>query len=306
MPFSFLLVIIGISLFLGAGFSALLFYLFVRIPRKQVQSLEPSFADQFRQVIDQQFSPTLQTLHARLDRVQTFLGELHSTARGIDDVKHLLTHARQRGLSGEVSLQAILSDLFPANQLCFQARIIPGEDLIIDAAVRVLYDGHSPVWLPIDAKFPHHQTDPKALSSILKQNAKSIAAKYIHPPHTLDFAILFLPGENLFIDAVSIPGLLPQLYQDYRVYVAGPSTLPALIGSILLGIQTGALSHQAHHLTHMLRNCHTALSQINRNLHQSKQKLYQASAFLDKALTHTNALSQKMSHMDITAPYHDE
>jgi len=286
---------------------ALTFLLFLRRqPRQNVSTIdtppqqEAQLFSQLTHSVDQALTPSLHMLHGRLDRIQTWLGELQTTSKGIDDVKRLLTHTKQRGISGEISLQTILRDMLPPDQIHLQAKIIPGEDLIVDAAIRVMHQDGKAVWLPIDAKFPHIPEDDRAqrlrrIISILRQNAKSISQKYIRPPDTLDFAILFLPSESLFLEAIDIDGLPQQLFQDFRIYLAGPTTLSALIGTILLGIQAGTLSQSSLHISHLLKECQKELHSIESMLQNGQTRFQQLAGIFDTSIRKTAQLSQKLA-----------
>ncbi len=300
-PLLFLTLIVTAMLVSVALGVALSFIIFLR--RKPSGVTAPADETLFSQLthsVDQALTPSLHMLHARLDRMQTWLGELQTSSRGIEDVKRLLTHTKQRGISGEVSLQTILRDLLPADQIHLQAKIIPGEDSVVDAAIRVLHeDGHA-VWLPIDAKFPHIPEEDRPqrlrrLSSTLRQNAKSIAQKYIRPPNTMDFAILYLPSETLFLEAIDIDGLAQQLFQEYRIYLAGPTTVSALIGTVLLGIQASTLSQSSLHITHLLQECQKELQSIEALLQNGQTRFQQLSGIFDTAIRKTAQLSQRLS-----------
>ena len=299
-----MLVVTATLLSIGLGV-ALSFLLFSRA--KPIQPSMPASPErdhtlfaQLTESVDQTLTPSLHMLHGRLDRIQTWLGELQTTSRGIDDVKRLLTHTKQRGLSGEISLQSILRDLLPPEQIHMQAKIIPGEDVIVDAAIRVMHQDGKSVWLPIDAKFPHISDEDrsqriKRISNTLRQNAKSISQKYIHPPETMDFAILFLPSESLFLEAMDIDGLSQQLFQECHVYLAGPTTLSALIGTILLGIQASTLSQNSHHISHLLKECQKELHSIESLLQNGQTRFHQLSGIFDHAIRKTAQLSQKLT-----------
>ncbi len=307
MPSHFLLltlVVIATLLSIGLGV-ALAFLLFLRPKAKQTTPLtsiqqDPNLFAQLTQSVDQSLTPSLHMLHGRLDRIQTWLGELQTTSRGIDDVKQLLTHTKHRGTSGEISLQTILRDMLPAEQVHLQAKIIPGEDLIVDAAIRVMHQDGKAVWLPIDAKFPNITEQERSqrirrLSSTLRQNAKSISQKYIRPPETMDFAILFLPSESLFMEALDIDGLPQQLFQEFHIYLAGPTTLSALITTVLLGIQAGTLSQSTHLITHLLKECQKELHTIESLLQNGQTRFQQLAGIFDTSIRKTAQLSQKLA-----------
>ena len=216
----------------------------------QLQKTNTAKLDEMRQTVDEKLQSTLQTrlgesfkqVADRLEQVHKGLGEMQTLAQGVGDLKHLLTNVKTRGIFGEAQLGALLEQIFSPEQYAVQVATIPGSKNVVDYAVRLpgKSDDGVPLWLPIDAKFPNEDYErlldaqeradvlgvevaAKALEQRIRLEAKSMTEKYIQPPYTTDFAILFLPSEGLYAEVLRRPGLMDSLQRDYRVTLAGPN-----------------------------------------------------------------------------------
>lgn len=184
------------------------------------------------------------------------LGEMQTLAAGVGDLKHLLTNVKTRGIFGEAQLAGLLEQVFVVDQYAAQVATRPGSKNMVDFAIKLpgKSEQGQPLWLPIDAKFPNEDYERlldaqgradalgvevagRALESRIRLEARSIADKYIEPPHTTDFAILFLPTEGLYAEVLRRPGLMESLQRDHRITLAGPTTLLAMLSSLQMGFR---------------------------------------------------------------------
>ena len=235
--------------------------------------------DQMRATVDEKLQATLESrlgesfkqVADRLEQVHKGLGEMQTLAQGVGDLKHLLTNVKTRGIFGEAQLSALLEQVFTVEQYAAQVVTQPGSKNPVDFAIKLpgRSDTGEPLWLPIDAKFPNEDYERlldaqqradgvgaeaagKALESRIRLEAKSMAEKYISPPHTTDFAILFLPTEGLYAEVLRRPGLMESLSRDHRITLAGPTTLLAMLSSLQMGFRTLALEKRSSEVWQVL------------------------------------------------------
>ena len=249
---------------------------------KQLAQLQQSNAaklDEMRRMVDEKLQTTLETrlgesfkqVADRLEQVHKGLGEMQTLAQGVGDLKHLLTNVKTRGIFGEAQLAALLEQVFTVDQYAAQVITRRGGKTPVDFAIKLpgRSDSGEPLWLPIDAKFPNEdyerlldaqqRTDGlgaevagKALELRIRLEAKSISEKYIEPPYTTDFAILFLPTEGLYAEVLRRPGLIECLQRDHRITLAGPTTLLAMLNSLQMGFRTLALEKRSSEVWQVL------------------------------------------------------
>jgi DNA recombination protein RmuC len=201
--------------------------------------------DQMRQTVDEKLQSTLdqrlgasfQIVADRLEQVYRSMGEMQTLATGVGDLKRLLTNVKSRGTWGEVTLGNLLEEMMAPDQYGRNVEIVPSSNQRVEYAIRLPGDGETPVWLPLDAKFPPGRCEPtrgcrccrdrrkKGIESVIRGSARAICEKYIHSPHSTEFAVLFLPTEGLFVEVVRRPGLVDALQREWHIMVAGPTTL---------------------------------------------------------------------------------
>ncbi|ABM36937.1 protein of unknown function DUF195 [Polaromonas naphthalenivorans CJ2] len=249
---------------------------------KQLAQLQQSNAaklDEMRRTVDEKLHDTLETrlgqsfkqVADRLEQVHKGLGEMQTLAQGVGDLKHLLTNVKTRGIFGEAQLAALLEQVFTVDQYAAQVVTRRGGKNPVDFAIKLpgRSDSGEPLWLPIDAKFPNEDYERlldaqqradgpgaevagKALELRIRLEAKSICEKYIEPPYTTDFAILFLPTEGLYAEVLRRPGLIECLQRDHRITLAGPTTLLAMLNSLQMGFRTLALEKRSSEVWQVL------------------------------------------------------
>lgn len=294
---------------------------------QKIQSLQADNAkklDEMRQTVDEKLHATLEQrlgqsfklVSDRLEQVYKGLGEMQTLATGVGDLKRVLTNVKTRGTWGEVQLQALLEQMLTPSQFGQNIKPVPGSSNIVEFAVRLPgKDDDKPVWLPIDSKFPKDQyerlldafdrADPdgvaqasKALEQAVRLEAKSIAEKYLSPPHTTDFGILFLPTEGLYAEVVKRPGLVDDLQRQYRVTVAGPITLTTLLNALQLGFKTLALEQRSSEVWTLLSAVKTEFSKFGDVLAKTKETLERAAKNIESAEVRTRAMHRKLKGID--------
>ncbi|MDQ3060867.1 MAG: DNA recombination protein RmuC [Pseudomonadota bacterium] len=245
----------------------------------QLQQTNSAKLDEMRQTVDEKLQTTLETrlghsfkqVADRLEQVHKGLGEMQTLAQGVGDLKHLLTNVKTRGIFGEAQLAALLEQVFTVDQYAAQVITRRGGKNPVDFAIKLpgRSDSGEPLWLPIDAKFPNEDYERlldaqqradgpgaevagKALEGRIRLEARSICEKYIEPPYTTDFAILFLPTEGLYAEVLRRPGLMESLQREHRITLAGPTTLLAILNSLQMGFRTLALEKRSSEVWQVL------------------------------------------------------
>ncbi len=234
--------------------------------------------EQMRATVDEKLQGTLekrlgesfQIVSDRLELVHKGLGEMQTLATGVGDLKRVLTNVKSRGGWGEVQLGMLLEDMLTPDQFASNVAVQPGSAERVEYAVKLPGKGEGePLWLPIDAKFPHEDYDrlltaqeagvaeemeraALALERAVRLQAKTICAKYVHPPHSTDFAIMYLPTEGLFAEVIRRPGLMMELQQTHRVMITGPTTLAAILNSLQMGFRSVAIEKRSSEVWQVL------------------------------------------------------
>ncbi|MEO7129553.1 MAG: DNA recombination protein RmuC [Rhodoferax sp.] len=298
----------------------------------QLQQSNAAKLDEMRHTVDEKLQTTLETrlgqsfkqVADRLEQVHKGLGEMQTLAQGVGDLKHLLTNVKTRGIFGEAQLASLLEQVFVPDQYAAQVVTRPGSKNLVDFAIRLpgRSDDGTPLWLPIDAKFPNEDYERlldaqqradvqgaeaagKALELRIRLEAKSIAEKYVEPPYTTDFAILFLPSEGLYAEVLRRPGLMDLLQREHRVTLAGPTTLLAMLSSLQMGFRTLALEKRSSEVWQVLGAVKTEFGKFGDVLARVKSQTEtvlntlssaeQRSRVMGKALRSVEALPQAES-----------
>ena len=291
----------------------------------QLQQSNAAKLDEMRQTVDEKLQATLQArlgesfkqVADRLEQVHKGLGEMHTLAQGVGDLKHLLTNVKTRGMFGEAQLASLLEQVLTPEQYAVQVATRPGDKNRVDFAIRLpgRADSGEPVWLPIDAKFPNEdyerlleaqsRADPvqaelcaKALETRIKLEAKSIAEKYLEPPHTTDFAVMFLPTEGLYAEVLRRPGLMETLQRDHRVTLAGPTNLMAMLNALQMGFRTLALEKRSSEVWQVLGAVKTEFGKFGDVLDKVRNQTQTVLNTLDQAQTRSNVMNRALRQVD--------
>ncbi len=291
----------------------------------QLQSTNAAKLDEMRATVDEKLQTTLQArlgesfkqVADRLEQVHKGLGEMQTLAQGVGDLKHLLSNVKTRGIFGEAQLAALLEQVFVPDQYAIQVATRPGSKNVVDFAIKLpgrAEDG-TPLWLPIDAKFPNedyerlldaqgraHFADAeaaaKALELRIRLEAKSIAEKYIEPPYTTDFAILFLPTEGLYAEVLRRPGLMESLQRDHRITLAGPTTLLSMLSSLQMGFRTLALEKRSSEVWQVLGAVKTEFGKFGDVLAKVKSQTETVLKTLDNAEVRSRAMGRALKQVE--------
>lgn len=292
------------------------------VVERQLKSLQEDNSaklEKMRETVDEKLQSTLEKrlgesfkiVSERLEKVHAGLGEMQTLALGVGDLKKVLMNVKTKGNLGEIQLGALLEQVLSSEQ--YEQNIILREDSRdpIEFAVKFPGTGDECVYLPIDSKFPtvHYErlmdaqeladkdlieSAYKALESQIKMEAKKIKDKYIEPPKTTDFAILFLPFEGLYAEVLRRPGLFETLRRDYKVTITGPTTIVALLNSFQMGFRTLAVQKRASEVWNVLGTVKTEFGRFGAVLEATKKKLDLASKEIDKATVRTRAIERNL------------
>ena len=271
------------------------------VDEKLHATLEQRLGESFKQVAD------------RLEQVHKGLGEMQTLARDVGALNRVLTNVKTRGIFGEVQLAGLLEQVFTPEQYAANVATVPGSNERVEFAIRLpgqRSDG-APLWLPIDAKFPREDYERlqeaqdradaagveaagKMIENRLKAEAKTIREKYVSPPHTTDFGILFVPTEGLYAEALRRPGLMELLQREHKVMLVGPTTLLATLTSLQMGFRTLALEKRSAEVWEVLGAVKTEFGKFGEVLAKTKKKLDEASNTIDQAATRTRAMARQL------------
>jgi DNA recombination protein RmuC len=277
--------------------------------------------DRMREIVDEKLQSTLEKrlgesfkqVGERLEQVSKGLGEMQSLATGVGDLKKVLTNVKTRGIWGEVQLGAMLEQALTPDQYAANVAVKDGGERV-EFAIKLpgrSEDGQDVVWLPVDAKFPvedyqrlvdaQEKADAesaegaaKQLETRIKQCAGEICGKYLNPPKTTDFGILFLPTEGLFAEVVRRTGLVEYVHRECRVMIAGPTTLWALLNSLQMGFRTLAIQKRSGEVWNLLSAVKTEWTKYGDILTKVQKKILEASDTLEQAQTRTRAIGRKL------------
>jgi DNA recombination protein RmuC len=291
----------------------------------QLQATNAIKLDEMRATVDEKLQTTLQArlgesfkqVADRLEQVHKGLGEMQTLAQGVGDLKHLLTNVKSRGIFGEAQLASLLEQVLVADQYAAQVATRPGSKNVVDFAIKLpgKSEHGEPLWLPIDAKFPNEDYERlldaqgradvaaaeaagKALELRIRLEARSIADKYVEPPYTTDFAILFLPTEGLYAEVLRRPGLMQALQREHRITLAGPSTLLAMLSSLQMGFRTLALEKRSSEVWQVLGAVKTEFGKFGDVLARVKSQTETVLKTLDSAEVRSRAMGRALKNVE--------
>lgn len=282
----------------------------------KLEEMRRTVDEKLHATLEQRLGESFKQVSERLEQVHRGLGEMQSLAAGVGDLKRVLSNVKTRGTWGEVQLSALLEQLLTADQFAANVATRPDSGERVDFAIRLPGKGDGAVvWLPIDAKFPIEdyqrlidaqergeaalvEEASKAIEVRLKAEARSIRDKYVAPPHTTDFALLYLPTEGLYAEALRRPGLADTLQREFRVSLTGPTTLAALLNSLQMGFRTLAIEQRSAEVWAVLGAVKTEFGKFGEALAHTRKKLDEASNSISKAETRTRQLSRRLREVE--------
>lgn len=294
----------------------------------QLKSLQADNAqklEQMRATVDEKLQTTLNArldasfkiVSERLEQVQRGLGEMQQLATGVGDLKRVLTNVKNRGGWGEVQLENILEQTLTQEQYARSVRVNPGTDEAVDFAIRLpgRSDDATPVWLPVDAKFPREdyerlldaqengdvdavKTCAAQLERAIRTQAKSISEKYVVPPHTTDFAVMFLPTEGLYAETIRRAGLVDLLQREHRIVLAGPTTFTALLNSLQMGFRTLAIEQRSSEVWKILNSVKGEFGKFATVLERATSQLDTVQNSIKQAGVRTRAIERQLREVE--------
>ena len=285
---------------------------------EKLESMRQTVDERLHGTLEQRLGESFKQVSERLEQVHKGLGEMQVLATGVGDLKKVLTNVKTRGGWGEVQLEALLEQMLSPEQYERNVKTREGSGDMVEFAIRLPGkpdEGLEFVWLPIDAKFPLEdyqrlvdasqdgdrdlvELAARALEKRVRQCAKDISTKYLSPPRTTDFAVMFLPTEGLYAEVVRRSGLLETMQNDHRVVVAGPSTFAALLNSLQMGFRTLAIQERSSEVWRILGAVKTEFRKFGDVLDGVKKKLEQASKTMDDATTRSRAIERKLRQVE--------
>ena len=285
---------------------------------KKLEEMRRTVDEKLQGTLEKRLGESFKLVSERLDAVHKGLGEMQTLATGVGDLKNVLTNVKVRGTWAEYQLEAILEQVLTPEQFDRNVATREGSAERVEFAIRLPGRGDDPddcVWLPIDSKFPQEDylrlaeaaregdadsvaQSTKELLRSVTQSAKTISDKYLNPPQTTDFAVLYLPTEGLYAEVLRQPGLISQLQQDHRVVVSGPTTIAALLSSLRLGFRTLAIEKQASEVWQVLAAVKTEFGKFGGVLDKVKKQLATASNTIDETQTRTRVMARKLREVE--------
>jgi DNA recombination protein RmuC len=297
----------------------------LEVKMRELQTDNGARLEEMRKTVDEKLHATLearlsasfQQVSERLERVHQGLGEMQQLALGVGDLKRVLTNVKTRGTWGEVQLEMLLEQVLTPEQYAKNVETVAGSNARVEFALKLpgQVAGGAPVWMPIDAKFPKEQYERlldaaeradadgvalagRELERAVRGEAKTIADKYLAPPQTTDFAILFLPTEGLYAEVMRRPGLADELQRVHRISIAGPSTLMALLNSLQMGFRTLALEKRSSEVWQVLGAVKTEFSKFGDVLAATRMTLEKAARNIESAEVRSRQMTRKLKSVE--------
>ena len=281
---------------------------------QKLEQMRTTVDEKLQKTLEEKMTRSFSLVTERLEQVHKGLGEMQTLAAGVGDLKKVLSNVKTRGILGELQLSAILKEILSPEQYCENIVTVPKSKNPVEFAVKLPADDNGFTYLPIDSKFPgdtytalvqaYEEGDKtkideaaKALVARLKSEAKDIHEKYVCPPYTTDFAILFLPFEGLYAEAVN-RGMVEILQRDYKINLAGPSTMGAMLNSLQMGFKTLAVQKRSTQVWEVLNSVKSEFDKFADVLESTQQRLEQANSELDKLVgVRTRQIQRKLEKL---------
>lgn len=280
---------------------------------KKLDAMRETVDEKLQSTLEKRLGDSFKLVSERLEQVHKGLGEMQSLASGVGDLKKVLSNVKTRGVLGEYQLANLLEQILTPDQYGKNVKTVPGSDAIVEYAVKLpgREDIDKTVWLPIDAKFPSEdfqalmsayeagdvaiiEERSKALVTRIKGCAKDIKEKYLAPPNTTDFGILFLPFEGLYAEVLRNVGLFETLQRDYKIIITGPTTLAALLNSLQMGFRTLAIERRSSEVWELLGAVKSEFGKFGEVLEKTQKKLQEASNVIEQAGVRSRAIERKL------------
>jgi DNA recombination protein RmuC len=282
----------------------------------KLEEMRKTVDEKLNQTLEKRLGESFKLVSERLEMVHRGLGEMQSLATGVGDLKRVLSNVKTRGIWGEIQLENLLEQIFTVEQYEKNVATKPGSNERVEFAIKLpgRDTEENVVWLPIDAKFPQEdyqrlleaqeqvnlamaEEAAKALDNRIKGEAREIASKYVSVPHTTEFAILFLPIEGLYAEVLRRPGLCDNIMRNYKILIAGPTTLSALLNSLQMGFRTLAVEKRSSEVWSLLGTVKTEFGKFGDLLDKTHKKLQEASNSIDIAARKSRTIERKLKNV---------
>ena len=282
----------------------------------RLEQMRATVEEKLQTTLEGRLGESFRLVSERLEQVHKGLGEMQALAAGVGDLKRVLGNVKSRGVFGEVQLAALLEQVLLADQYAANVVTRPGSTERVDFAIRLPgRNGDTAVWLPIDAKFPtedyerlvaaQERADPaaaeeagRALEDRVRGESRKLRQKYVEPPHTTDFAVLFLPTEGLFAEVLRRPGLAEALNREQRIVIAGPTTLMAMLNSLQMGFRTLAIEQRSAEVWQVLGAVKTEFARFGEWIGRVREQVGTVSRTLEQADTRTRQMQRKLRDVE--------
>ncbi len=280
---------------------------------KKLEEMRATVDEKLQRTLEKRFNDSFTLISDRLELVHKGLGEMQTLAISVGDIKKVMTNVKSRGIMGEYQLANILEDLLTNEQYEKNVKTKVGSGVNVEFAIKLPNNNSldKTLWLPIDSKFPkedyealvdaYDEGDPvklenlrKAFKSSIIKNAKDIKEKYIDPPNTTEYGIMFLPFESLYAEVLRTPGLFELLQKDFKITITGPTTLSALLNSLQMGFRTLAIEKRSSEVWDILGVVKTEFGKFGTILEKTKKKLQEATNTIDQAGVRTRAIERQL------------
>ena len=281
----------------------------------KLEQMRATVDEKLHETLEKRLGESFKLVSERLELVQRGLGEMQALAIGVGDLKKVLTNVKCRGTFGEIQLASLLEQILAPGQYDANVETRPGSGQRVEFALRLpgrsAGGEGSPVWLPLDAKFPQEDylrlveaqelgdaaaagEAARTLERAVREMARNIRDKYLEPPHTTDFGVMFLPTEGLYAEVLRLPGLFDLLQREFKVIVAGPTTLAALLNSLQMGFRTLAIEQRSAEVWNLLAAVRSEFSKFGLILEKTRKKLQEAGNHIDQAATRTRVIERRL------------
>jgi len=282
----------------------------------KLEQMRATVEEKLHDTLEQRLASSFKVVSDQLEQVFRGLGEMQTLATGVGDLKRMMTNVRARGAWGEVTLANILEHAMAADQYEKNVEIRPGSNQRVEFAIKLPGGEGGPLWLPIDAKFPTEDYErlvdasergdleateaaSKAVESRIRHSADEICTKYIHPPYSTDFALLFLPTEGLYAEIIRRPGVADSIQRDFRIIIAGPTTLLALLNSLRMGFRTLAIQKRSSEVWQILGAVKAEFGKYGAILEKVQKKLQEASSTIDDVAVRRRQIDRKLRSVEV-------
>jgi len=286
---------------------------------KKLEEMRKTVDEKLQSTLEKRLGESFKAVSAQLENVYKGIGEMSRLASDVGDLKRVLTNVKQRGVFGELQLKKILEDLLTKEQYVENANIKKGSFVEFAIKIPSKNEEGKNVLLPVDSKYPREDYEKilqaqekadsdllneavKSLETKIKSEAKDIHDKYIDPPNTTDFAILFLPVEGLFAEVLRVPGLFEKIRNDYGVIITGPTTITAILNSLQMGFRTLAIEKKSHEVWRVLSAVKTEFIKFGDYLSKTRKKLEDAASEIERAEKRTSIIGKKLRNIETITP----